>query len=155
MLVKAELKAKDVMAADPVCIRPSATVREVARILEEHEIFGVAVTDAQGKVIGIVTKTDLIRRCSAGTDDLAPAYLFEILQEQGDEESSEVIPASVVCVEDFMTEDPLMVSPELSVGGVARLMVERRVHRVVVADDGGLPIGIIPTMDLLDALARP
>lgn len=155
MLVNAELKARDVMTVDPVCIRPSATVRELAGILEENEISGVPVTDAQGRVVGMVTKADLIRHSAAGMDDVSPASLFEELQEQGDEEVSEAIAEPVVCVGDLMTEDPLMVSPDLSVGAVARLMVQRRVHRVVVADDGGFPLGIITTMDLLNALARP
>ena len=154
-LVKTELKAKDVMTTDPVCVSPSTRIRELARVLEEHEISGAPVTDQQGKVIGVVSKTDLIRRCSEGTDAIPPAYLFEILSEQGDEdETSEVMPEPLVCVEDFMTEDPLMVGPEISVVSVARLMHDKRIHRVIVADDGKFPLGIVTSMDLLGALSR-
>lgn len=154
-LVKAELRAKDVMTADPVCVGPSVRLRELARIFEEHEISGVPVLDQEGRVIGVVSKTDLIRRCSEGTDDIPPAYLFEILSEQGDEETtSEVMPEPLVCVEDFMTEDPLMVGPELSAAAVARLMYEKGIHRVIVADDERFPLGIITSMDLLGAISR-
>lgn len=155
-LVKTELKARDVMTADPVCIGPSGTIRELARLFEKHEVSGLPVVDQAGKVIGVVSKTDLIRRCSEGTDDIPPAYLFEVLSEQGgDEETSEVIPEPLVCVEDFMTEDPLMVGPHLSAAAVARMMFEKRVHRVIVVDDEKFPLGIITTMDLLGAFPQP
>lgn len=150
-LVKAELKAKDVMTPDPVCVSPAAGIRELARLFEEHEISGVPVADQQGRVIGIVSKTDLIRRCSEGTDEIPPAYLFEVLSEQGTDETQngEVIPEPLVCVEDFMTEDPLMVGPEVSAAAVARLMFEKRIHRVIVADDEKFPVGIITSLDLI------
>ncbi len=154
-LVKTELKARDVMTVDPVCIGPSGTIRELAHLFEKHEISGAPVVDQTGKVVGIVSKTDLIRRCTEGTDDIPPAYLFEVLSEQGGEdETSEVIPEPLVCVEDFMTEDPLMVGPDLSAAAVARMMFEKRVHRVIVADDEKFPVGIITSMDLLGAFPQ-
>lgn len=153
---KTELKAKDVMTPDPVCVAPSARIRELARLFEEHEISGIPVTDQEGRVIGVVSKTDLIRRCSEGIDDIPPAYLFEVLSEQGTDEgeASEVIPESLVCVEDFMTEDPLMVGPEVAVALVARLMHQKGIHRVIVADEERVPLGVITSMDLLGVLAR-
>lgn len=148
-------KAKDIMTTDPVCIGPSGTIRELARLFEQHEISGAPVTDAGGKVIGIVTKTDLIRRCAEGTADIPPAYLFEVLGEQtAEEEWSEIIPEPLVCVEDFMTEDPVTVPPDLSVAEVARLMYDRRIHRVVVVDAEKYPLGIITSMDMLGAYTR-
>ncbi|MBL0928064.1 MAG: CBS domain-containing protein [Phycisphaerales bacterium] len=155
MIVRTELKARDVMTPDPLCVAPSATIRDLAHLFEEHEFSGAPVTDNQGRVIGIVSKTDLIRRCAQGTVDIPPAYLFEVLCEQeAEDEAGEVIPEPLVCVEDFMTEDPLMVAPDLSVAEVARRMFERRVHRVIVADADNFPIGIITSMDLLGAFSR-
>jgi CBS domain-containing protein len=153
-LVRTELKARDLMTADPVCAVPSTRIRELARMFEEHEISGVPVVDQEGKVVGVVSKTDLIRRCTEGTDDIPPAYLFEVLSESADEETSQVMPEPLVCVEDFMTEDPLMVGPEVSAAEVARLMFERRIHRVIVADPEKFPLGIITTLDLLGAFSR-
>jgi predicted transcriptional regulator len=155
-LVTTELRAKDVMTADPVCVPGSTRIRELARVFEEHEISGVPVVDGEGRVIGVVSKTDLIRRCSEGTDEIPPAYLFEVLSEQGvdEDEVSEVMPEPLVCVEDFMTPEPLMVGLDHSATGVARLMHERGVHRVIVTDSGRYPLGIITSLDLLGALSR-
>jgi CBS domain-containing protein len=155
-LVSTEPKAKDVMTADPVCVSPSTGIRELARVFEEHEISGAPVVNQEGRVIGVVSKTDLIRRCSEGTDDIPPAYLFEVLSDQGEgEETSEVMPEPLICVEDFMTEDPLMVAPDLSAGAVARLMFDRRIHRVIVADDEQFPVGMITSLDLLGLFPSP
>lgn len=149
-MTKSGLRAKDVMTADPVCVAPSATIRELARVFEEHHISGVPVVNEGGTVIGVVSKSDLIRRCSEGTDGIPPAYLFEVLSDVAEEgEVSEVIPEPLVCVEDFMTEAPLMVGPDKSVAAVARLMFDRHIHRVIVADGEGFPLGIITSMDLL------
>lgn len=154
--IKTDLKAKDVMTADPVCVQPSASIRELARILEEHEISGVPVIDHRNLVVGVVSKTDLIRRCCEGTGDIPPSYLFEVLSDQeGGSSQGDVIPEPLVCVEDFMTEDPFMVGPEADLSDIARQMCERRIHRVIVASPDRYPLGVITTLDLLDALCRP
>lgn len=152
---KTELKAVDVMTTEPVCVRESTTIRELARIFEDNEVSGAPVVDQEGKVVGVVSKTDLIRRCAEGTDDIPPAYLFEVLGEQrDDDETTEIISEPLVCVQDFMTEDPLMVSPEVPARLIARQMYERRIHRVIVVDDEMFPIGIITSMDLLGYFGR-
>ena len=145
--VKTMLRARDVMTADPVSVPPSAGIRALARLLEEHEISGAPVVDHQGRLIGVVTKTDLIRRCSEGTDEIPPAYLFEILGEQGGDEG--VMPEPLVCVEDFMTEDPVTVTVQTPVPEIARLMSDKRIHRVIVVDREEFPVGIITSLDLL------
>lgn len=153
--LKTDLKAKDIMSAEPECVEASTTVRELARLFEEYEISGAPVVDAQDRVIGVVSKTDLIRRCSEGTNDIPPAYLFEILSDQGGNENvSEVIPEPLVCVGDFMTEDPVTVTQNTPVDFIARLMHEKHIHRVIVVDEERFPLGIITSLDLLGVFAR-
>ena len=146
--LKSDLKAEDVMVNEPVCVERAMTIRELAQVFEENEISGAPVIDEEGRVIGVVSKTDLIRRCSEGAVDMPPAYLFEVLSEQGGEDE-EVIPEPLVCVEDFMTDDPVTVTANTPVGHVARLMFEKRIHRVIVVDHDKFPIGIITSLDLL------
>lgn len=148
--VRTELKAKDIMVSEPVCVDPSTTIVELVRIFEENEISGAPVTDNMGRVIGVVSKTDLIRRCSEGTLDVPPAYLFEMLSEQSGEDQELNVEADV-SVQDFMTEDPVTVGPDTPIAAIAREMAEAHIHRVIVVDDGQFPIGIITSLDLLGA----
>lgn len=140
--------AADVMTPEPVCVEPSTTIRQLARLFEEHDISGCPVVDQQGRLIGVVSKTDLIRRCAEGTPDRPPSYLFEVLF---DTDTEVPMPEPLICVEDFMTEDPIAVPPNAPLAHVASLMAQSRVHRVVVVDQDRIPIGIITSLDMLRA----
>jgi CBS domain-containing protein len=146
------LTAEDVMTRDPVCVSPGARIRELARILEENEISGAPVVDQNGTLVGVVSKTDMIRRCSEGTEEIPPSYLFEMLSEHPTDSaqgSQEVLPEPLICVDDFMTVDPITVGPREPVPAIARLMNNKGIHRVIVVDDENFPIGIITSLDLL------
>jgi CBS domain-containing protein len=145
---KTHLRLRDIMTHEPVCVEPSMRIRELARIFEENEISGAPVVDADGRVIGVVSKTDLIRRCTEGTGDVPPAYLFELLSDEAGEES-EVMPEPLVVVEDFMTPDPITATPTELVADVARRMAEHRIHRIIVVDNEGIPVGIVTSLDIL------
>ncbi len=154
-VLKADLQASDVMTREPVCVEPSTSIRTLARVFEEHEISGAPVVDVDGRVIGVVTKTDLIRRCAEGSPDLPPAYLFEAMCEQESADAmAEFPPEAIFCVEDFMTEDPLMVSPGMSAASIARELHERRIHRAIVVDAERHPVGVVTSLDLLGHFSR-
>jgi CBS domain-containing protein len=143
------------MTPEPVCVEPTTSLVDLARTLAENEISGAPVVDRQGRVAGVVSKTDLIRCCMEGSGQGAPAYMFESLGEHGDGDIGEDIPAEdAVCVEDFMSGEPETVRPEASIADVGRLMVASRIHRVIVVDEEMFPVGIITTLDLLGRLLR-
>ena len=124
------------------------TIRQLARLFEEHEISGAPVVDKEGHVIGVVSMMNLIRRCSEGTVDIPPAYLFEVLRKESGE-GEQVIPEPLICVEDFMTEDLVTVAPNTPAALVARLMFEKRIHRIVIVNHDRFPAGIVTSLDLL------
>lgn len=152
--VKSNLKARDVMTSDPLCVSPATTIVELARIFEDNDISGAPVVDAQGRAVGIVSKTDLIRQCARGSGEIPPAYMFEMLFEiEGEDAASTAAIEDRVHVEDFMTEDPIVVGLETPAASVARLMNEQRVHRVIVTDKDDFVVGIITCLDLVGAFA--
>ena len=154
-----QLTAREIMTPEPVCAEPATTIRQLARLFEENDISGCPVVDQEGKVIGVVSKTDLIRRCSEGTAEIPPAYLFEVVIEQGADDDgggkSGPISEPLICVQDFMTESVVTVHPSAPVHEVAALMADRHIHRVVVLDGEDFPIGVITTLDVLKVFPRP
>jgi len=151
---RAVLTARDVMTREPVCVGPEARLRELARVFETNEISGAPVVDLSGRLLGVVSKSDLIRRCSEATDRIPPAYLFEVLSGHGSCDgamSNGVIPEPLVCVMDIMTASAVTATPETSAAEVARLMFTKNVHRVIIVDEEEFPIGIITSLDLLGA----
>lgn len=140
---------RDVMTKDPICVSASEGARPLARILDEHEISGVPVLDAQERVIGIVSKTDLLHRCVEGPISNRSGSFFALLAEGL---SSDIDPDELGQIEDFMTEDPYCVSPDEPIGPVAHRMAEKRIHRAIVVDEDHRPVGIVTSLDLLKAV---
>jgi CBS domain-containing protein len=53
----------------------------------------------------------------------------------------------------FMTADPVVIKPEVSVRALARMMIDAHIHRVIVVDDENKPIGVVSSTDVLAAIA--
>jgi CBS domain-containing protein len=62
------MQARDVTVSPVITVGKNATVRDVATVLLENRISGVPVVDNAGKVVGIVTESDLMHRTEAGTE---------------------------------------------------------------------------------------
>lgn len=145
---RTDLHVGDIMTKEPVCAEPGMGIRQLARLFEENEISGAPVVGDDGKLIGVVSKTDLLRRCSEGTGQTPPGYLFELLSDEAGEDT-ELMPEAVIAVEDFMTIDPITARKSDLLGPVARRMAECKVHRVIVVDAANVPVGIVTSLDLL------
>ena len=57
-------------------------------------------------------------------------------------------------VRQFMTADPVTVTPECSIRTLARMMIDAHIHRVIVVDKERCSIGVVSSTDLLAALAK-
>lgn len=106
------------------------------RILE-LDISSVAVLDDQGKLVGVLSRSDLIQ---AGTRQAGSAFRAPVL----------TLPNRGAG--EMMTAPALTVGPEDSLKVAARLMVERRIHRVYLIDSVGRPSGVLSTRDLMVAV---
>jgi CBS-domain-containing membrane protein len=62
------MKAADVMVTDVITLRPQDTVRDVAATLLKCGISAAPVVDGEGRLVGIVSEGDLIRRAEIGTE---------------------------------------------------------------------------------------
>ena len=140
-------RVKDVMASEPITIGESATPRELARVLVEHEISGVPVVDSTGQVIGVVSKTDLLQWCVKGGLGFGAANLLGSLADGGIGTRLEAIDLGIVT--DFMTGTLVTANGDEPLSDVARRMAEHHVHRLIVIDGSGRLQGVITSLDLL------
>jgi CBS domain-containing protein len=141
----------DVMTSEPICLTPDTTVRELSKVLDLDEISGAPVVDGQGRVVGVVSRTDLLHHC-ANASGRADRSFFETLSDELEDGSlTEIDVESLGVVEDFMSRDPITVSPQHSIAAVAWRMAEAGVHRVIVTDEQGGVQGIVSALDLLAA----
>ena len=164
-------KVRDIMEADTVNISPDATVRELAEILNDEQISGAPVVDAQGNLVGVVSTSDIVRLASEPrvlpkgestwldeleeTDpDYVPSFFLDVdsYPSKWTPLSDEPMLASFddATVKDIMTSVPFTIPAETSVAVLADFLSERRIHRAVVMGKRGIA-GIVTTFDVLRA----
>jgi CBS domain-containing protein len=66
------MKAAEVMTPKVATIRPDETVREAAHMMLQFGISGLPVVDPAGRLVGIVTEGDFLRRPETGTERRQP-----------------------------------------------------------------------------------
>lgn len=59
--ILAELEIQDIMTPDPLTVSQDATIRQVAQLMLDNKISGLPVVDDQGRVVGIITESDIFR----------------------------------------------------------------------------------------------
>ncbi|MBN2208205.1 MAG: CBS domain-containing protein [Candidatus Coatesbacteria bacterium] len=154
-LSNGELKAKDVMTREVVTVSPSTSLKALSRILEEHSITGAPVVDDEGRIVGIVSQTDVLFSqlpARIGNEDYDDIFdLFSASPEVGGSQVRHL--RAPRWVEDIMTKHVVVASEDMSVLELASLLAEKGIHRVPVARNGKL-VGIVSALDLLGALAK-
>jgi len=121
------VKVADAMTREVVAVPPDASLKEAARLLVERRVSGLPVVDAGGRVVGVVSETDVVA-CEAG--------------------------GSRVTVRDAMSAPAITIGPERPLVSAAELMVGESVDRLPVTEADGRLVGIVTRADLVRAFAR-
>jgi CBS domain-containing protein len=143
------MQVGDVMTRKVVSVAADDTVLKAAHLILQNKISGLPVTDADGKLVGIVTEGDFLRRGEIGTQRRRPKWL-ELLMGPG-RLADEYVHARGRKVADIMTADPCTVTEDESLGSVVDLMEHRRIKRLPVVRDERL-VGIVSRANLVHAL---
>jgi CBS domain-containing protein len=110
------------MTKDPVSIDISASAKDAAKLMLEKK-FSSLLVKKNRDVIGLITKTDLIKTLCESKKELA----------------------------DFYTRDPVTVRPDETIVSVRKLMLEKNIHRTLVMKDGALA-GLLTESDIARGL---
>ena len=144
------LYAADLMSHDLVLIPQDMSVRGAARMLSRAEISGAPVVDDQGRCIGVISATDFLHWAEGETRTDSDAKACACAAWQIIEEN--VYPDG--CVREIMTRDPVTAPPETPIGELARMMLNAHIHRVIVVDRSGRPVGVVSSTDILAAVGQ-
>ncbi len=149
------LTARDIMTREVVTIRPEASVKDLATLLEERRISGMPVIDQDGLLVGVVTQSDLVQRSRDLELPLALNILdLHLFLETPSRFKRRLEKLLGNRVQDVMTENPVTIAPDTPVNEIARLMASKGVHTLPVLEAGKL-VGIVGKLDLIRGLARP
>lgn len=149
-----ELTAADIMQASVITVGRQTVLADVERVLVDHRISGVPVTDAAGRVLGVVSMRDLVERYADGaTPRRQPSFYDAPTWDPDEEYGAAMVPdASEDVAADVMTSNVHGVEREATVPEIAALMLKHEIHRVLVKDRGRF-VGIVSTTDIVRAVA--
>ena len=145
------MRVTDLMTRNCISALPSTTLADAARIMLENQVTGLPVLDTDGKLVGIVSEGDLLRRAELGTDGKPMNSLKAFLHPSSVADDYLATHAFHVVV--VMTHNPASVTPATELNEVAELMLSKHIKRLPVLDEGKL-VGVISRTDLLRALVR-
>ena len=143
------MQVEEVMSRDVLSVGPDTSLKDAAATLVERRISGLPVCDDTGRVLGVLSEADLLRK-EGGPTHLVGG-LFGWLVEVPDHD--DVVKARARTVGEAMTAPALTIGPRDAVADAAARMIERRINRLPVVEDGVL-VGIVTRADLVEAFAR-
>ena len=144
------MRAIDVMVRDVVTVHADTDVVEAVKLLAEHDVSALPVVDTEGKLIGILSEADLMRRVEIGTEKRRPWWLEAVTG--GSTLAEEFAKSRGKKVGEVMTPEVIAVSEETPLSEIAALFERKRIKRVPVTKAGKL-IGIVSRSNLIQALA--
>lgn len=146
------MRARDVMQRDVQTVSPEATVREVAEKLAQAAYTGLPVVDEQGKLVGIVTEADLLMQLKPLELPKMFPFLGGVVYLESPRRFEEQLrKATATLVRDVMTKDVVTVTEDTPLQELASIMVEKRINRLPVVDNGRL-VGIVTRDDIIRAV---
>jgi CBS domain-containing protein len=132
-----ECKAGQYLSPAVTTVTRRLTMRELEALFRKHDFNGFPVVE-DGKLLGIVTKTDILRAFSFSADQMVPHY---------DELMSKT-------VSDVMTKEVEHVEPMTPLTRVLQLMVTHRIHSFPVVGSDNQLLGMISREDVMRALQQ-
>lgn len=118
----------DLMTRSVVTLAPGESLAQAADTLSSLGVSGAPVCDADERVVGVFSKSDLVGGLVDGRLD------------------------GSATVGSFMTKVTVALRPEDSIERAVEVMAERMIHRVVVVDGAGRLVGIVSPLDILKAV---
>ncbi len=145
------MRAHQIMTREVITVTPETTIAEAATKMLENHISGLPVVDATGKLVGIVSDGDFVRRSEIGTQRKRARWL-QFLVGPG-KAATEFVHASGRRVEEVMTPDPITASEDTTLESLVQTMEKNNIKRVPIMQFGRIK-GIVTRTNLLRAVAQ-
>jgi acetoin utilization protein AcuB len=133
-----EMRIKDMMTRNPITVDSETLVLDAQRKLKENNIRRLLIVD-KGKLVGIVTKHDLLEASPSPATSLSVFELNYLL--------------SKMKVKEIMKKNPVTVTPDTPFEEALRLGQEKKIGAFPVVDNGKL-VGITTESDIIRFITR-
>jgi CBS domain-containing protein len=144
------MRAHQIMTRPVITVTPETPIVEAANTMLQKHVSGLPVVDASGKLVGIVSEGDFIRRSEIGTQRKRGRFLKFILGPG--KAATDFVHEHGRKVAEIMTPKPLTISEETQLEEIVELMEKNHVKRLPVTR-GDAVVGIVSRANLLQAVA--
>jgi len=144
------MRAHQIMTRSVVTVSPETTIVDAANLMLQRHVSGLPVVDTSGKLVGIVSEGDFIRRSEIGTGRKRGRWLRFILGPG--KSASDFVQEHGRKVFEVMTRSPLTIAEDTSLAEIVDLMEKNNVKRLPVVR-GDKVVGIVSRANLLQAVA--
>lgn len=145
------LKASDIMTAPVHCLDLTMDLVQTATFLADRRISGAPVIDEEGRIAGVVSEKDFLARMGIGASHSFMQIISHCLHNKGCMATS----LRNHFIRDIMTSPAITAGPEITVGAISALFIDRQINRLPIVDAGGRPVGIVTRTDLVHSYSFP
>jgi len=147
------LKASQMMNKNYLTITPDMGVDELARLFSRKHISGAVVVNKKGKLLGVVTESDLIaKEKNLHLPTVVSIFDAVIYLESSEHFKDELHKMLASKVDDIYSREPVTIKFETNLSDIATLMTEDGVHFLPVMD-GEHVAGVVTKREVIEALA--
>lgn len=144
------MKARDVMTRQLVYVTPTSDVTEAVRVMLSNHLSGLMVINDAGKLVGVVTEGDFLRRVETGTERHRAPWL-EFLT--GPKKLAEdYVRSHGRTVGEVMSRNVITITEDTPVEDAVAIMEKKKIKRLPVLD-GDKVVGVLRRTDLMRAMA--
>jgi len=143
-------RAHQIMTRPVFTVLPNATILEAANLMLERHVSGLPVVDTAGKLVGIVSEGDFIRRSEIGTQRKR-SRLLKLILGPG-RAATDFVHEHGCRIAEIMTHDPVTITEDTPLETIVTLMEKSKLKRLPVTRDGRV-VGIVSRANLLQAVA--
>jgi len=144
------MRAHQIMTRPVVTVTPETTIVDAANLMLQRHVSGLPVVDGGGKLVGVVSEGDFIRRSEIGTGRRRGRWLRFILGPG--KSASDFVHEHGHKVGEVMTKSPLTITEDTALAEIVALMEKNNVKRLPVVR-GDKVVGIVSRANLLQAVA--
>jgi CBS domain-containing protein len=144
------MRAHQIMTRPVITVTPETKIVEAANTMLQKHVSGLPVVDATGKLVGIVSEGDFIRRSEIGTERKRGRFLKFILGPG--KEATDFVHEHGRKVAEIMTKSPLTIAEDTPLEKIVELMEKNDIKRLPVTR-GDQVVGIVSRANLLQAVA--
>ena len=147
-----------IMSRDVICLQPETTVESLRATLVENGISGAPVVDGSGKIVGIVSITDVVRdQHERGETETAESEEAVRFPAKGGVTYSPgpgyrvMDPGATVA--EVMSPKVITIKENTTIAQASELMAKNHVHRLPVVSEAGKVVGLVSSLDILGWVA--